>query len=146
MDRRSFLKISGMSLGIGVVYQFAPMLARRAEAGAIADFFNKVNGESPQSFTFAQFSDPHVGFQGPPDPLGTKPFEQSVELINRMPQRPDFVLFTGDLTHDAETRDVHAKRMQLFKPVFTSRCCKLVSDHFPIGAGSASRRHRFPRL
>jgi 3',5'-cyclic AMP phosphodiesterase CpdA len=117
MDRRSFLKISGMSLGIGVVYQFAPMLARRAEAGAVADFFNKVNGESPQSFTFAQFSDPHVGFQGPPDPLGTKPFEQSVELINRMPQRPDFVLFTGDLTHDAETRDVHAQRMQLFKSI-----------------------------
>jgi len=28
-------------------------------------------------------------------------------------------------------------------PVFTNRCCKLVSDHFPIGAGSASRRgHR----
>jgi hypothetical protein len=31
-----------------------------------------VNGEVPASFTFAQFSDPHVGFQGAPDPLGTK--------------------------------------------------------------------------
>ncbi len=117
MDRRSFLKISGMSLGIGVVYQFAPMLAHRAEAGQIADFFKQVNGESPQSFTFAQFSDPHVGFQGPPDPLGTKAFENAVELLNRAPQRPDFVLFTGDLTHDVEARDVHAQRMQLFKSI-----------------------------
>ena len=25
--------------------------------------------------------------------------------------------------------------------VFTNRFCKLVSDYFPIGAGSASRRH-----
>jgi hypothetical protein len=33
-----------------------------------------------------------------------------------------------------------------FETIITNRCCKLVSDHFPIGAGSASRRHKFPRL
>jgi hypothetical protein len=37
MDRRSFLRIAGMSLGIGVVYQFAPLLAHRVEAGGITD-------------------------------------------------------------------------------------------------------------
>jgi hypothetical protein len=42
-----------MSLGIGVVYEFAPFLAHRAEADAISDFFKKANGEPPQSFTFA---------------------------------------------------------------------------------------------
>src|ERR1700722_2420849 len=117
IDRRSFLKVAGMSVGIGVVYQFAPMLVRHAQAGTVTDFFKQVNGEAPQSFTFAQFSDPHVGFQGPPDPLGTKAFENAVELLNRMPQRPDFVLFTGDLTHDAEVPDVPAHRMQLFKTI-----------------------------
>jgi hypothetical protein len=117
VDRRSFLKVAGMSLGIGVVYEFAPFLAHRAEAGAIRDFFKKANGEAPASFTFAQFSDPHVGFQGPPDPLGTRAFEGAVKLINESGQRPDFVLFTGDLTHDAASRDVHAQRMQLFKSI-----------------------------
>src|ERR1700741_3836296 len=117
IDRRSFLKTAGASLGIGVVYQFEPLLAQRPEADAISDFFKKANGEPPQSFTFAQFSDPHVGFQGPPDPLGTKAFESAVELFNRSRRRPDFVLFTGDLTHDAETRDAHAQRMQLFKTI-----------------------------
>jgi len=117
LDRRSFLKVAGMSLGIGVVYQFAPFLARRAEAGGITDLFKRLNGEAPASFTFAQFSDPHVGFQGPPDPLGTRAFESAVELLNRSAQRPDFVLFTGDLTHDADSRDAHAQRMQLFKSV-----------------------------
>jgi hypothetical protein len=117
IDRRSFLRIAGMSLGIGVVYQFAPLLAHRVEAGPITDFFKNVNGEAPASFTFAQFSDPHVGFQGPPDPLGTKAFENAVELINKSAQRPDFVLFTGDLTHDAESRDAHVQRMQLFKSI-----------------------------
>ena len=117
IDRRAFLRIAGTSLGIGVIYEFAPFLAHHAEAGAIDDFFKKANGEAPTSFTFAQFSDPHVGFQGPPDPLGTKAFESAVELLNKSSQHPDFVLFTGDLTHDAESRDVHAQRMQLFKSI-----------------------------
>jgi 3',5'-cyclic AMP phosphodiesterase CpdA len=117
VDRRSFLRVAGLALGIGVVYEFAPFLAHRAGADAISDFFKKANGEAPASFTFAQFSDPHVGFQGPPDPLGTKAFESAVELMNRSKQRPDFVLFTGDLTHDVPDRDKHAQRMQLFKSI-----------------------------
>jgi len=117
IDRRSFLRIAGTSLGIGVVYEFAPFLVHRAQADAITDFFKKVNGEAPTSFTFAQFSDPHVGFEGPPDPLGTRAFESAVGLINKSAQRPDFVLFTGDLTHDAESRDAHARRMRLFKSI-----------------------------
>jgi predicted phosphodiesterase len=117
IDRRSFLRMAGMSVGIGAVYEFAPLLAARAQAGAINDFLKHANGEAPTSFTFGQFSDPHVGFQGPPDPLGTKAFETAVELINKSGRRPDFVLFTGDLTHDTESRDVHAQRMQLFKSI-----------------------------
>jgi hypothetical protein len=31
-------------------------------------------------------------------------------------------------------------------PVFTNRCCTLVSDHFSILFGSTKRRHRVPRL
>ena len=117
IDRRSFLRIAGASLGVGVLYEFAPLLAHPIEAASVTDFLTKANGEAPSSFTFAQFSDPHVGFQGPPDPLGTKAFESAVNLINRSKQRPDFVLFTGDLTHDAENRDLHASRMQLFKSI-----------------------------
>jgi predicted phosphodiesterase len=117
VDRRSFLRVLGLALGTGVVYEFAPLLARHAGADTISDFFKQANGEAPASFTFAQFSDTHVGFQGPPDPLGTKAFEGAVELMNRSKQRPDFVLFTGDLTHDVPNRDVHAQRMQLFKSI-----------------------------
>jgi hypothetical protein len=47
--------MAGMALGIGVVYEFAPLLAHRLEAGAITDFLKRANGEAPTSFTFAQF-------------------------------------------------------------------------------------------
>jgi hypothetical protein len=72
----------------------------------------------PQASAQFHFSSPSSAistsvFRGP-DPLGTKAFEIAVELINKNAQRSDFVLFTGDLTHDAESRDVHAERMQLY--------------------------------
>ena len=117
MDRRSFLRIAGTSIGIGVLYEFAPFLERRPEASEINSYFKRVNGEAPASFTFAQFSDTHVGFQGPPDPLGTRAFESAVAVLNRSPHQPDFVLFTGDLTHDADDRATHAQRMRLFKKI-----------------------------
>jgi 3',5'-cyclic AMP phosphodiesterase CpdA len=115
IDRRSFLRIAGASLGIGVIYQFAPLLARPAAADPITDFYKRLNGEAPDHFTFAQFSDTHVGFDGPPDPLGTQAFEDAVRLLNQSGQRPDFVLFTGDLTHDAPQPEIHAERMRQFK-------------------------------
>jgi hypothetical protein len=31
-------------------------------------------------------------------------------------------------------------------PVFTNRCCKLISDQFSIFFGSTSRRHRFSKF
>ena len=31
-------------------------------------------------------------------------------------------------------------------PVFTKRCCKVVSDEFPIFFGNTTRRQRFPKL
>ena len=41
INRRSLLRIAGMSLGIGVLYEFAPFLSHRAGADAISDFFKK---------------------------------------------------------------------------------------------------------
>ncbi len=113
-DRRSFLKMAGTSLGIGVLYTAVPAAAASGEIGEMFDFTGKKNGERVTPFTFVQLSDAHVGFNGPPDPLGTKAFERAVEMINQLPQQPDLVLFTGDLTHDSEEKDVHAQRMKQF--------------------------------
>lgn len=118
VDRRSFLKISGASFGIGVAYSAMPAAA--ASSGVAREFFDamgKQSGERPAPFTFVQLSDSHVGFSGPPDPLGTKAFERAVETINGLSKKPDLVLFTGDLTHDSEDKDEHAKRMQMFKEI-----------------------------
>jgi 3',5'-cyclic AMP phosphodiesterase CpdA len=110
MDRRSFLTLSAASLGAGALLQFTP-------AKAAIPFFAKRNGEAPSPFSFVQLSDTHVGFNGPPDPLGTKAFERAVDTINALDPLPDLVLFTGDLTHDSEDPAEHAARMKRFKEI-----------------------------
>jgi 3',5'-cyclic AMP phosphodiesterase CpdA len=117
VDRRSFLKIAGTSLGIGALYRVAPLLGADGEAGEVARTLWKRNGEKPKPFSFVQLSDTHVGFSGPPDPLGTRAFERAVEMINGLPHRPDLVLVTGDLTHDSEKPGEHAARMRQFKEI-----------------------------
>lgn len=113
LTRRDLMRLSAISLGAGALLQFAP---HRAAAGLL-DHFRRRNGEAPGGFSFVQLSDTHVGFSGPPDPLGTKAFERAVETINSLARQPDFVLFTGDLTHDSDDPAEHAKRMRAFRDI-----------------------------
>ena len=116
-DRRSFLKIAGTSLGIGVLYSAYPTAMAKGEVGDMFASLGRASGERVAPFSFIQLSDAHVGFNGPPDPLGTKAFERAVDMINGLSQRPDLVLFTGDLTHDTEDKSVHAERMKQFQEI-----------------------------
>jgi len=116
-NRRSFLKFAGTSIGIGVLYSAYPAALATGETGDMFTALGKSSGEKVSPFSFVQLSDAHVGFNGPPDPLGTKAFERAVEMINALPRRPDLVLFTGDLTHDTEEKDVHAQRMKQFQEI-----------------------------
>src|SRR5215471_780394 len=115
VDRRKFFRISGLTLGAGALYRFAPPAL--GAAGTVRAALGKKNGERPTPFTFVQFSDTHVGFDGPPDPLGTKAFETAVAQVNALPEPPDLILFTGDLTHDSEKPGEHAARMKRFREI-----------------------------
>jgi hypothetical protein len=116
-NRRSFLRVAGTSFGIGALYSVFPALTRSAGAEGIVRTLAELNGEAPAPFSFVQLSDSHVGFNGPPDPLGTKAFESAVATINGLKNPPELVIVTGDLTHDADSPDEHAKRFKLFKEI-----------------------------
>jgi len=110
MKRRDFLKLSATALGGAAVLR----VTGTAEA---ASFLRRRNGEATSPFTIVQLSDTHVGFQGPPDPLGTKAFERAVDQVNALDPQPDLILFTGDLTHDSDDPAEHAKRMKSFRTI-----------------------------
>ena len=74
-DRRSFLKFAASSIGIGVLYSAYPAAAlKEGESSGLFAALGRQSGERVAAFSFVQLSDAHVGFNGPPDPLGTKAF------------------------------------------------------------------------
>jgi hypothetical protein len=102
-DRREFLELTALaSAGIaGVVFASGLRPARAATTGA------------PESdFMFLQMSDTHWGFTGPAvNPDAAVTLEKAVAAVNALDRQPDFVVFTGDLTHT--TDDVGERRTRL---------------------------------
>jgi 3',5'-cyclic AMP phosphodiesterase CpdA len=105
MERREFLTASLAGLG-GIV--FASDLVRGKAAQAASR-----HGED---FFFVQLSDTHWGFKNPainPDFAGTLP--KAIAAINALPQKPDFVVFTGDLTHTTDDDKERRARLAGFR-------------------------------
>jgi hypothetical protein len=99
MDRRQFIRLMGIG-GVGVV--FIPGLVSTAYAAG---------GEGGDLF-FVQMSDTHWGFTGPninPDSKGT--LKKAISEVNNLKNQPDFIIFTGDLTHTTDDPEERKKRM-----------------------------------
>ena len=54
------------------------------------------------SFTFLQISDSHVGFDKQPNPNALGTLQEAVDKIKALPNKPAFMLHTGDITHLAK--------------------------------------------
>ena len=54
---------------------------------------------------------------GRPIRLAPRPSKTAVATINGLKKPPELVIITGDLTHDADSADEHAKRFRLFKQI-----------------------------
>jgi 3',5'-cyclic AMP phosphodiesterase CpdA len=101
-NRRDFLKLAGLG---GVV--FASSLGPWGRALAAAG----------QDFSFVQMTDSHWGFEGPPNPEAKNTLKRAVAAVNALERQPDFVMFTGDLTHAADNDPERERRMTEFKSI-----------------------------
>jgi len=105
IDRREFLKLAGIG-GI-VIMSGIDGFAFAAEKGAAAD-----------DFFFVQMSDTHWGFSNPkinPDSTGT--LKKAIESVNSLGVQPDFIMFTGDLTHTTDDDKERRKRLKEFRDI-----------------------------
>jgi Icc-related predicted phosphoesterase len=99
IDRRNFLKLLGMGGAVLV-------LGKRGTADAT----DMTGGKD--DFLFIQLSDMHWGFNDPkinPDATGT--LKKAIAAVNSMKTQPDFVVFTGDITHTTDDPKERRKRM-----------------------------------
>jgi hypothetical protein len=104
--RREFLQLLGLG---GAV--FASGLSGASAAGQ-----RKRDGPA-DDFFFVQLSDTHWGFSGPPNPEAANTLRQAVQAVNALPAQPDFIVFTGDLTHTTDDDAERRRRMLEFKAI-----------------------------
>lgn len=97
IDRRGFLRCMAWA-GTGVVWGLKagiPTSFPVSRLGALTE-------EQKQSIFFAQISDSHIGFSKEANKDVTATLQQAVDKLNALPQRPAFVLHTGDITQLAK--------------------------------------------
>jgi hypothetical protein len=107
IDRRQFIKLAGLG---GAVFVSGLGFGRLVVA---AD-----GAHTEQDFYFVQLSDTHWGFSGPainPDAEGT--LKKAVAAVNALSVPPDFIVFTGDLTHTTDDPVERRKRMSQFRDI-----------------------------
>ena len=97
MNRRDLLKLAGLGVAVFVS-------GTTVRAGGFRQ-------KKDESFYFVQLSDTHWGYKGPANPEATVELPRAVELVNALPQVPDFVVFTGDLTHTTDDDQERRRRM-----------------------------------
>jgi 3',5'-cyclic AMP phosphodiesterase CpdA len=92
IDRKGFLRCMAWA-GTGVVWTLSgAAFSSRTLAGAAA-------AKAPRGLSFVQISDSHVGFDKAANKDVIATLEQCVARINALPQRPAFVIHTGDHVH-----------------------------------------------
>jgi hypothetical protein len=124
MERREFLKLLGFG-GIVFVSGLGPFAHAAGEMGQRDDFF------------FLQLSDTHWGFNNPkinPDFAGT--LRKAVAQVNGLSVQPDFIMFTGDLTHTTDDDKERRNRLAGFRDIVTE--LKVQTVHFMPGEHDAS--------
>jgi hypothetical protein len=104
IDRREFMQLVGLG---GVV--FASGLGNDARAAAPEVAYD--------DFHFVQLSDCHWGYEGPANPEAKVTLKKAVAAVNGLSETPDFVVFTGDLTHTTDDSKERRKRLSEFRDI-----------------------------
>ena len=122
-SRRDVLRLMGVG-GVVLASGLAGAAGKKKKSEADADFF------------FLQLSDTHWGYSGVSNPEADVPLKKVVETVNSVSARPDFVVFTGDLTHTTPDGAVRRKRMTEFKQIIST--LKVETRHLMPGEHDAA--------
>ena len=115
MDRRDFLNLT--TVGAGAVLASALPGCANVTMGGVG---------SANDFYFVQLSDTHWGYKGPDNPESANTLRKAVAAVNALPKQPDFIMFTGDLTHTTDDPVERRRRLTEFKQIVSDLKVKTV--------------------
>src|SRR5499427_6117479 len=117
MDRRHFLNLTAVGGGAVFASGLAGCAGAQAQGMAKGDY---------NDFYFVQLSDTHWGYEGPANPDSRVTLRKAVATVNALPTQPDFIVFTGDLTHTTDDPGERRRRMAEFKSIVADLKVKTV--------------------
>ena len=118
LDRRQMLTRCAGWTGTAAVYT---MVGGTLSSVTLDEALAPKPRSDAKPFTFLQISDTHIGFDKAANPHARDTALQAVEKIKALPQQPDLILHTGDITHlstDAQFDDARQILSGLNAPVF----------------------------
>ena len=68
-------------------------------------FVQKMAGSSKGDLNFVQISDSHIGFNKPANTDVAGTLQATIDKINALPQSPEFIIHTGDISHTAKAAE-----------------------------------------
>ena len=117
-NRREFMQLLGVGGGIVFASGLVGSPLRRRLDDMQEGTAKKGTPTKKDDFYFLQLSDTHWGYSGAAiNPDADKTLKRTVATINESGLEPDFIVFTGDLTHTTEDADERRKRMGEFKEI-----------------------------
>jgi len=100
LDRRGFLKCMAWA-GTGLLWTIT------AEGIPTSEIFEggKDGKKTDSALRFVQISDSHIGFNKPANTDVVSTLQTAVERINALPEQADFIIHTGDLSHQSKAAE-----------------------------------------
>jgi 3',5'-cyclic-AMP phosphodiesterase len=96
IDRRGFLKCMAWA-GTGALCVIEGGVLQSHALGA--QLGSQIKAHKRGTVSFVQISDSHMGFNKPANPDVIATLKAAVDKINALPEPPEFILHTGDITH-----------------------------------------------
>src|SRR6266446_2289180 len=93
VDRRGALECM-LWAGTGVLWTITGGVPRSSLLG-----ISEAKAQAASGFTFLQISDSHIGFKQAPNPNPLATLEEAIAKVDALPQKPAFMIHTGDITH-----------------------------------------------
>ena len=143
IDRRGFLKCMAWA-GTGTLCVMQGGVLKSFAFGASNKDFAKHEAEivAKADFAFAQISDSHIGFNKAANPDVTATLQEAIAKLNALPQNPEFVLHTGDLTQLSKADEFDTLDQSL-KSVRTDRIFYVPGEHDVLNDNGAQFRERY---
>jgi len=132
LSRRQALRCLASWTGAAVVWSVVGGVPRALGATRAGD----VAPAAATTLTFAQISDTHIGFRKEANPDVVGSLRRAMDDINALPQRPAFVVHTGDVSHLSRPEEFGQAR-ELLQELRVERVHTVPGEHDTLDDGVA---------